>query len=325
MWHHKRSHLKYGNFAHTCADCKRKFATAAVLLRHRNKSTGNCSSLQRQQQPYESKVRHAQAKVGQQKADSEKSPKLQASAGNSSYTLKCPDCPYETTNKRYLNRHSSIHLAKAHTLKCPQCPYLARDQWHFNRHSMSHTDERPYPCALCPYTGRYSWRLKEHHQRHHPGRTFSLLPKVSAKRSCAKKAPANNHRAEFHPLETLAHNTATPNHEDSAPGGCTFCSYMSRLAKYLTKHMATTCPGCHKLTNQSQSQVSSSSSPQVVPSSTLATAPQVPSQSPAPLLDQVPNFACMLCGYVAASESHALDHSRVHKSAVVALERLSVP
>ena len=519
MWHHKRSHLKYGSFAHTCADCQRKFATAKALACHRNRKTaGKCSILwQGKQQCHDANARHAQEKAEPQRANAQEAPKLQASAGTSSKTLKCPDCPYETMNKSYLNRHSVIHLATAryacpyctHTssyswnlkihlrrrhpnkalllrmptkltgkrsrankvstyeddgnlsklskkrscapkaspndddaesdcsalapktattndessalsrhgaicpktanfsghaaavrrlnkgkaftcghgsckfhaktfrnlrihegmahrtlgggragskpqsgsqaqttiigqdlsrlqvsvgnkgneLKCLYCPYQAKTKWFLNRHSIMHTGERPFSCPLCPYTGRFSWNLKDHQQRHHRGSKVSPASKLYRKTSCARKA-SNNDQAESDTSE-LAHNTDAPSDENTAPGGCTFCSYMSRLGKYLTKHMTAKCPGCHKSTNQNQPQVSSSTLPQVllstspqVPSSTLATTSQVTSQSPPSLPGEVPNFGCMLCGYVAASESQALDHSRMHKTAVVALERL---
>ena len=72
----------------------------------------------------------------------------------------------------------------------------------------------------------------------------------------------------------------------------TFFSYLSRLGKYLSKHM-TQCPGCHKSTNQNPAeQVPSSSSPVYVPS-----------RPPPTLPDDIPNFVCMLCGYVACKTS----------------------
>ena len=79
-------------------------------------------------------------------------------------------------------------------------------------------------------------------------------------------------------LQRLCTTLPIVNDEMSAPGTCIFCSYISRLAKYLTKHMTTKCQRCHKLTNRNQSQFPSSTSPQV-PSSSLATALPVPSQS----------------------------------------------
>ena len=177
-----------------------------------------------------------------------------------------------------------------------------------------HTGERPFYCPFCRYTGRYSWNLKDHQQRHHRGYKVSHGSKLSQKTACGRKA--SNDDAESDTSE-LKHNTATLIDKNSAPGGCTFCSYMSRLGKYLTKHMATNCPGCHRSTNQNP--------PEPVPSSTSA--PEVLLQPRATLAPQTdaPNFACMLCGYVAASESLALDHSHMHKTAVVALKRLSLP
>ena len=74
------------------------------------------------------------------------------------------------------------------------------------------------------------------------------------------------------------------------------------------KPMTTRCCGCHESTNHRQ------------PSSTWA--PELPVRSRsahAPPSEVVPKFACAKqCGYVAASDSHALDHSCAHKTAVVA-------
>ena len=117
------------------------------------------------------------------------------------------------------------------------------------------------------------------------------------------------------PLGQLANSTAKPNgktccirtcvtsiplsDENSSPSGGTFCSHMFRLGKSLTKQMTTRCPGCHESTDHRP------------PSSTLA--PELPSKprpAHAPPSEAVLNFASTLCGYVAASESHALDHFR---------------
>ena len=187
---------------------------------------------------------------------------------------------------------SASKTSNRNKLKCPQCPYPARDHWNRHRRSLTHTDERPFDCALCPYTGRYSWTLKVHHQRHHPGRNFSLPPKVYGKNSCAKNAPANNDHAESDATAAPAHNTAKVNNKSCAPGGCTFCSYMSRLGKYLTKHMATKCSRCLKSTSQTQPRVPSSTSPQVLPNTSHVTSESRATQAPGTL-----NFASMLCRY----------------------------
>ena len=312
MWQHKRSHLKYGSFAHTCADCQRKFATAKALTQHRNTATaGSCCILR---QRHLAKVTHAQLKVGPQKrTDTQEAPKLQASAGTRSKTLKCPDCPYETTSKFNLNRHSMIHLAKA-PCACPYCPYTSNFAWNLKTHQRS---RHPIKAALLRMPTRPTGKKSTANQVSSDADNGHLC-KHSGNRSCARKVPPSYDHNDSEP-SALAHSTATVSDENSAPVGCNFCSYMSRLAKYLTKHMTAKCPGCHKATNQNP--------PKEAPSSTSA--PEVPLQAGAsyarPPADAVPNFTCMLCGYVTASESRALDHSRMHKTAIVTLERLSLP
>ena len=187
-------------------------------------------------------------------------------------------------------------------LKCPQCPYVATTGTLLKRHSIVHTSERPFSCPLCPHTARWSGDVKKHQRRQHPNIIAPMESKSSGKNARAANDPTNDEDSD---TSELSHNSEK---ENVASTGCTFCSYMSRLAKYLTQHM-TKCPGCDKSTN--------SNPPEQVPSSCLAEAPEMPSKSLSALPDEIPNYACMLCGYVAQSDSQALEHSRIHKTAVV--------
>ena len=281
---HRRRHTKHGNFKHCCTACQRKFATEAALRRHGHFCVANqtCG------------ISAPTCSQGEKRT-------------GRWYTCTVTDCNFKTRHNSSLWCHQKRHLKSGNLVhNCTNCHRKFPNPAALLRHR-----------NLSLYTTGNCSSLDQQQHPSHPTKPRRLKrsncapveAKSAGKDAHAAKDPTNYEDSD---ASELARNSADKN---DGSAFCTFCSYISRLGKFLSKHMFQ-CPGCHKPTNEKPRGQ--------IPSSTSSPVAKVPSPAPfALLVHEIPTFGCMLCGYVAQSESHALDHSRSHKTAVVALERLS--
>ena len=71
-----------------------------------------------------------------------------------------PGCYKKFKNKPDLNRHVKCHTSKEH--KCPDCPYQTSDKRNFDLHRSSHSHTEQYFCDTCGKGFIYNTQKKRH-------------------------------------------------------------------------------------------------------------------------------------------------------------------
>ncbi|KAJ8957836.1 hypothetical protein NQ318_001832 [Aromia moschata] len=140
---------------------------------------------------------------------------------------KCPECPFQTSTKRYLTKHSRRHkpLDEIPTFKCDLCPYVTKHKWYLSTHALLHKDVSEvemYKCQACPYETKNVKSLKRHLFNHDDSLRYACdkCPFVTKQRICLRRH-AITHQD---PSELVMHK-------------CDMCPYQSRFKKNLKTHL----------------------------------------------------------------------------------------
>ncbi len=74
----------------------------------------------------------------------------------------CPECGYETRNKRLFKAHKNWHFNAVPTFKWNKCHYITHRKNNLELHTRIHLVQKLFNCELCPYLTSRKSNLKRH-------------------------------------------------------------------------------------------------------------------------------------------------------------------
>ncbi|XP_064121231.1 zinc finger and BTB domain-containing protein 14-like isoform X7 [Macrobrachium nipponense] len=108
---------------------------------------------------------------GTQQPHQMSTPYVSTDDGPSSF--KCTQCAYNTTTRKYMERHVACHAEKLNFFHCPHCPFKATHMGNLKTHIKIHTGERPFACPYCPYSAVQKEKLNAHVRTHTGEKPFA--------------------------------------------------------------------------------------------------------------------------------------------------------
>ncbi|KAG0715779.1 Zinc finger protein 358 [Chionoecetes opilio] len=113
--------------------------------------------------------------------------------------FKCDLCPYATTEKNALTKHTRTHT-KERPYVCETCGFHAPTLSNLWRHRRSHTGEKPFECGQCGQQYADSKRLRDHMYKHNNVKPFMCH---LCGYTCRRRDNLQTHVKKIHKLQDL--------------------------------------------------------------------------------------------------------------------------
>ncbi|XP_063885174.1 uncharacterized protein LOC135113664 [Scylla paramamosain] len=113
--------------------------------------------------------------------------------------FKCDLCPYATTEKTALTKHTRTHT-KERPYVCETCGFHAPTLSSLWRHRRSHTGEKPFECEQCGQQYADSKRLRDHMYKHNNVKPFMCH---LCGYTCRRRDNLQTHVKKIHKLQDL--------------------------------------------------------------------------------------------------------------------------
>lgn len=164
----------------------------------------------------------------------------------------CPECPFQTSYKSNLKRHSIVHKSdeekellkrKRKVFRCSECSYTSMDRRSFANHVQSHRPPECDPleeiksvfkCSACAYTTKVVTKMRKH-LFSHASSTQLNLPLYKCD-TCSFET----HVQKYMKNHAIVHETSEDRRkrlELQPMLKCEKCSYETKIKKNLTKHV----------------------------------------------------------------------------------------